>query len=289
MPHALWMLTATGCFSLMALIIKLQAAHFGVAELLFLRLLFSAAWVLLLQRWLGFSLRPDAAPKHARRAAFGSLAMGAWYFTLSTLPMGVSVTLNYLSPIFLGLLLHLGADRQARPGRAQTALIAAGFGGVVLMMNPFGAPLAAGQWLAYAIGMGGALFGALAFKDVKALKQAGQSEWQMVFYFSLFGALLALPFTRPHQLLSKGDGSDFLMLALAGLLGALGQLGISKAFGRGDPMVPASLQYMSVVFAVVLGWTLFGERLDAPRLAGMALVIAAALGSVAFSARARPA
>jgi S-adenosylmethionine uptake transporter len=288
MRNALWMLIATGCFSLMALISKLQAAHFGVGDLLFLRLLFSSAWVVLLQARLKFSLRPDAALGHARRAAFGCLAMGAWYFTLGRLPMGVSVTLNYMSPLFLAMLLHWGADRPTRPGKAQTALLAAGFAGVVLMMNPFAAAPSASQWLAYGIGMSGAVFGAMAFKDVKALKQAGQSEWQMVFYFSLFGALFSLPFTRGLQLLNTGQGSDWAMLGLAGLLGSLGQLGVSKAFGRGDPMVPASVQYMSVVFALMLGWALFDERPDGPRLAGTVLVVATAIGTIALSQRASP-
>ncbi|MBL0920476.1 MAG: DMT family transporter [Hydrogenophaga sp.] len=288
MSSPLWMLMATGCFTLMALIIKLQSARFGVGDLLFLRLAFSAAWVLLLQPFARFDLRTNALGMHARRAAFGCLAMGAWYHTLAVLPMGISVTLNYMSPLFLALLLRLDKNRlAASPTVGQAALLGAGFVGVLVMMNPFGAPAAPGQAMAFVIGIAGALFGAMAFKDVKALKSAGQNEWQMVFYFSLLGALMALPFARVLHTPSSASVFDVLLLALAGLLGALGQLGVSKAFGRGDPMVPASLQYMSVVFSIALGWLVFHEQVTLLRLSGMALVIAAAIGSIALGTRKR--
>ncbi len=288
MFSALWMLVAAGCFTLMALIIKLQSNHFGVGDLLFLRLASSAAWVLLLQRLVRFTLRSTAIGLHTRRAAFGCLAMGAWYYTLGRLPMGVSVTLNYMSPLFLGLLLHFDKHHQNAPTGGQMALLGVGFIGVLVMMNPFGASMDMGQAKVFAIGVMGALCGAMAFKDVRQLKGAGQNEWQMVFYFSLLGALLSLPFTSVLHTPQTAGASDFLLLGLAGLLGAMGQLGVSKAFGRGDPMVPASLQYTSVVFSLGLGWLLFQEPLGAQRLAGMALVIAAAIGAIALAARKHP-
>lgn len=289
MTSVLWMLLASGCFTLMALIIKLQSAHFGVGDLLFLRLACSAAWVLLLQRFMRFGLRTTALGLHARRAAFACLAMGAWYHTLGVLPMSVSVTLNYMSPLFLGALLHLDKHHENGPTARQAALLGLGFIGVLIMMNPFGAAMDKGQALAFAIGLAGALCGAMAFKDVKRLKAADQNEWQMVFYFCLLGTLFSLPFTRVLHAPVNAGVNDFLLLALAGLLGAWGQLGVSKAFGRGDPMIPASLQYTSVVLSLLLGWLWFREALDARRVVGMAVVVMAAIGAIALAERKRAA
>ena len=89
-----------------------------------------------------------------------------------------------------------------------------------------------------------------------------------------------------RELFSDGPGADYLLPALAGLLGFLGQFGVSKAFGRGDPLVPAAVQYGSVVFALVLDWTLFDRHLTGLPLLGMGLVIAAALATVVRGARA---
>jgi len=288
MSSALWMLIASACFTLMALIIKQQSDHFGVGDLLFLRLACSAGWVLLLQRLMRFPLRTTAIGLHARRAAFGCVAMGAWYHTLGALPLGVSVTLNYMSPLFLGLLLHLDKDYRNAPTARQTVLLCVGFMGVLIMMNPFGNDMDLGQATAFAIGVLGALFGAMAFKDVKRLKAAEQNEWQMVFYFCLLGALLSLPFTSALHTSMTIDARDFGWLALAGWLGAWGQWGVSKAFGRGDPMVPASLQYTSVVLSLLLGWLFFQEQLGVQRLAGMAVVVLAAIGAIALAGRKRP-
>jgi len=53
-------------------------------------------------------------------------------------------------------------------------------------------------------------------------------------------------------------------------------------------MVPASLQYTSVVLSLAIGWLLFQEQLGAQRMAGMAVVVAAAMGAIALAARKRP-
>lgn len=280
-----WMLLATAAFTAMASIIKSRSADLGAADLLFLRLGFSAVWVALLQRFMRFQLKTRVPLLHVRRAALGCVAMGAWYHTLGVLPMGVSVTLNYMSPLFLGLFLLCGREQALRPSLGQMGLLGIGFAGVLLMMIPMGKAGASLEPVACTIGMLGALCGALAFKDVRVLKAAGESEWQMVFHFSLMGALISLPFTdllhRPGVL----RATDTAWLSLAGLFGALGQLGVSKAFGRGDPMVPASMQYLSVVYAVALGWMFFHESLGWAHLAGIALVVGGAAGTLVMGSR----
>lgn len=283
MFSALWMLGASGCFTLMALIIKIQSARLGIGDLLFLRLISSALWVLLFKLVIGFHLRTQATGLHLRRAACGCAAMAAWYHTLGTLPMGVSVTLNYMSPLFLGALLYFTQSGQDAPSKRQIGTLVLGFAGVAFMMNPFGTEFEVKHLSAYGIGLMGALLGAMAFKDVRVLKAAGETEWQMVFYFSLLGAALSLPFTQLRQLPATTTPSDIVMLVLAGLLGAIGQLGVSKAFSKGDPMVPAAIQYTSVVFSVSMGWMFFRELLSACRLVGMLLVVVAAVYATASS------
>lgn len=288
MFSALWMLGATGCFTFMALVIKLLSDRFGVGDLLFLRLACSALWVLLFQQVIGFNLRTRATGLHLRRAACGCVAMAAWYHTLGTLPMGISVTLNYMSPLFLGALLHLTRAQDAAPTRKQICMLGLGFAGVVLMMNPFETGLEAAHLSAYGVGIMGAMFGAMAFRDVKVLKAAGETEWQMVFYFSLLGAALSLPFTQLQHLPEIGNRTDAWQMLLAGLLGAIGQLCVSKAFTQGDPMVPAAIQYTSVVFSALLGWLVFQELMDFHRLAGMTLVVVAAVSATALGIKKLP-
>lgn len=275
---ALWMLLATSAFTLMAFIIKLQSARMPVADILFVRCASSALLVLACQPLLGFVLRSRAVGLHVRRGVCGLVAMAIWYHTLGVLPMAVSVTLNYMSPLFLGLVL-LATDRSAqRPGPAELACLALGFVGVVVLLNPLGADAA--NRGAIALGVLGAAMAALAFKDVRALKAAGENEWQMVFFFSLVAALGALPFTALARLDASAGLVSHAWVAVAGVLGAAGQWGVSKAFGSGDAVVAASMQYLSVVFSLGLSWLALGEAVSAPALAGMALIVAAAVLTV---------
>lgn len=275
---ALWMLLATSAFTLMAFIIKLQSARMPVADLLFVRCASSALLVLACQPLLGFALRSRAIGLHVRRGVCGLVAMAIWYHTLGVLPMAVSVTLNYMSPLFLGLVL-LATDRGAQqPSAAELACLALGFVGVVVLLNPMGT--GAGPRGAIALGVLGAAMAALAFKDVRALKTAGENEWQMVFFFSLVAALGALPFTALVRLDTSAGLTSHAWVVLAGLLGALGQWGVSKAFGSGDAVVAASMQYLSVVMSLGLSWLALGEAVSAQALAGVAMIVAAAVLTV---------
>ncbi len=286
MYSVLWMLLSTISFTLMAFIIKLQTKHFSVPDILFVRSAASIVFVLLLQQLLRFPLRTQVFSIHARRSLFGMVSMSTWYYTLGVLPMGVSVTLNYLSPLFLGLIMY-GLDRSgSRPTRTEIVFIVLGFVGVIVLLNPFGSALRANDVLPVLLGVVAAVIAALAFKDVRVLKKAGQNEWQMVFYFSTVATVLSLPLTSFARLEFGGNLQGFFFLTLAGVLGALGQWGVSKAFGSGDQIVAASLQYMSVIFSLLLSWLALGEAVSLAQLCGIVIIVTAAILTIV--ARGRP-
>ena len=275
-----WMLLATGSFTLMAYIIKIQSGNFGILDILFYRSIASVAWVLVLYSLLRFPLRTRVFPVHVRRSLCGMVAMGTWYYTLGVLPMGVSVTLNYMSPLFLALILFFAGAKEERPGGRDLTYILLGFLGVACILDPLGADLSRRDALAVLCGVAAAFVAALAFKDVKILKRAGENEWQMVFYFSLTSAGMAYPLTSVARLDFSGPPSGYMALLLAGVLGALGQFAVSKAFGAGNQMVAASMQYLSVIFSLLLSWYALGETVSGSQLLGIAIIVASALLTV---------
>ena len=281
----LWMLLATSSFTLMAFIIKLEAKHFSVPDILFIRSASSIFFVLLIRSVLRFQLRTNVFGIHARRSLFGLVSMATWYYTLGVLPMGVSVTLNYLSPLFLGLILYLFESSSNKPSKKEIAYILLGFFGVIVLLNPFGGSLRSSDVFPVVLGVCASMIAALAFKDVRVLKNSGQNEWQMVFYFSTMAAILSFPLTSLAQGHISNDIQGYLLLMLAGVLGALGQFGVSKAFGSGDQIVAASLQYMTVVFSLLLSWLALGEKVSLAQLSGIFVIVTAAVLNI--SARGR--
>lgn len=71
-------------------------------------------------------------------------------------------------------------------------------------------------------------------------------------------------------------GADALWLLLAaGALGNVGYWCVTQAARVGEVSAIAPFRYSRLVFAVVLGWLVFGERPDAAMIVGSALVVGA--------------
>lgn len=213
------------------------------------------------------------------------VSMATWYYTLGVLPMGISVTLNYMSPIFLGLILMVSSGPGKRPSLWEILCIIFGFMGVVLILDPMDSNLEGIAVFAVVAGVAASFVAALAFKDVKVLKMSGQNEWQMVFYFSLVSAVVAYPMTATARFDFSGHTAGYAMLLLAGVFGALGQLGVSKAFGSGNQILSSSMQYMSVIFSLAISWFWLGERVSAMQMLGIMVIVSSAIMTFFISSR----
>ena len=73
-----------------------------------------------------------------------------------------------------------------------------------------------------------------------------------------------------------------------GLLAALGQLCMTKAYSSGATLVVANLQYSGIVFAALYGLFLFGDQIPLVGWAGMALIIASGIAATALRNRTLP-
>ena len=86
----------------------------------------------------------------------------------------------------------------------------------------------------------------------------------------LNGALMLFDFRVP-------EGRDLAALALAGVLGGAGHLGLMAAMRLAPANRVAPVQYSQIVWAVILGTLFFAERPDGIALSGIALVAACGL------------
>ena len=79
-----------------------------------------------------------------------------------------------------------------------------------------------------------------------------------------------------------------LWLLPIGILAALGQLSMTRAYTRGATMVVANLQYSGIVFAALFGLFLFGDQIPLIGWLGMGLIIVSGITATALRARAMP-
>jgi len=277
------MVLATMLFACMGVCVKLASQHFGTAAVVSARGLVGAIMMAAIAYASGTSLQTKVPMLHVKRGLAGVLALTLWFYCIGHLPLATAVTLNYMSSVWLAayLLIRAGLFGEGRVDKRLVLAIAVGFVGVGLVLHP---TIGRDQILAGLLGIGSGILAAMAYVQVTALGRAGENEVRVVFYFSLMGTLLgALTWLIPGQTnpTSLPDIPSWAWAALIGVgaFATIAQLLMTRAYAQGRMLVNASLQYLGIVHASLFGMLLFGEKLTADGLLGMALIVGAGMAS----------
>ena len=81
------------------------------------------------------------------------------------------------------------------------------------------------------------------------------------------------------------QGWDWLFLFLVGVFSQIGQMFLTNALQRERVAGIAIVNYTGLVYAITIGWIVFGEEQGIVSLAGMSLVVAGVLFSVLYGRR----
>ena len=289
------MVLATVLFACMGVCVKLASSHFGTAAVVGMRGLVGAVLMAAIAWGTGTSLRTSVPRLHVQRGVSGVLALSLWFYCIGHLPLATAVTLNYMSSVWMAVFL-IGqvawARHQGREGRRVdprlVAAIAVGFAGVALVLHP---TLARDQLGAGLVGLVSGMLAAVAYVQVTALGRAGEPEVRVVFHFSLMGTVLgaglgvieAWTQGTPHaDALAHIPAMAWAELIGVGAFATLAQLLMTRAYARGSMLVNASLQYLGIVHASLLGMWLFQEHLGLDSVLGMLLIVGAGMAATRF-------
>ena len=196
------------------------------------------------------------------------------FFAISHLPLSTAISLNYTAPLFIaGWMLAQGGS-QRDPVRIVAVLL--GFLGVIAVLRP---SIGQDHWFAAMLGLGAGALSAVAMMQIRELGRVGEPEWRTVLIFSCGVCLtslvgLAIEGWRNIDLVA------WAALFGVGVLGLVGQLAMTLAFGLGSALLTAALQYTTIIFAALLGIVFWGDLPDAIAWGGMALIIASGLLSI---------
>jgi drug/metabolite transporter (DMT)-like permease len=274
------MVAASLLFACMGVCVKLGAAQFSAAELVFWRGFIAT---LLIGSYVVLRRLPLATP-HARthvvRGLSGFVSLVMYFYAISMIPLAAAVTLNYTSPLFLALLLALWVKEPVR--RGFYGVLAVGFVGVILLLQP---TLARDQWLGAVFGLGSGIISSVAYLNVRRLGELGEPEWRTVFYFSAMATLGGLPWLLTASPFHAIDLRGWLLLLGVGGFGLLAQLCMTAAYKRGKTLTSASLAYSTVVFSSAFGMLLWGETLPWVGWAGVVMIVASGLFATVLSRR----
>jgi S-adenosylmethionine uptake transporter len=198
-------------------------------------------------------------------SAVGSIAA---VVAFTALPMAEAFALIFLLPIFVTILSVLVLKEVV--GWRRWSAVVAGFVGVLVVLRPGFRVLGIGHLAAIVCGLSGAV-------SMIALRLAGPHEKRLTLYGAgmvgsmlVAGLLMLANFRWP-------DLAQWGLLLGYGLLAALGSVLLMLATQKAPANHVAPTQYSQMLWAVLLGYVVFHDRLDWPMAIGIAIILGAGL------------
>lgn len=257
------MVAATLLFTTMGVLVK-HLHHIPAHEVVFFRagVTLVLTWVVL--RRAGVSPWGNNRRLLLARGAAGTVALLIYFYTLQKLPLASAVTVQYLSPLFtvLGAGLFLGEPATPRQWRYFSLCFAG-----VMLLKGFDPRIALSD---LALGVLAAALAGVAYNLVRQLK-GSDIPLVVVFYFPLVTFPVIGPYTLTHWVMPRGW--DWLWLLGIGLLTQAAQVSLTKAYHLERAANVSHLTYLGTLWALLLGYLLFGETIPLPALGGIGLVV----------------
>jgi len=210
------------------------------------------------------------------RGMFGTTALYFFFVTLQQMPIASAQTIQYLSPIFTATIAIFVLKESVRP--TQWFFYAIAFAGV-LLIERFDARI---ETLYLAFGVLSAFCSGVAYNLVRSMR-GKEHPLTVVLHFQMIGAIVG--FVSLFFQWEMPVGWDWLFLFLIGVFSQLGQIFLTDALQRERIAGVAIVNYTGLVYALTIGWIVFGETQGIMSIAGMLLVVLGVLLSVLYGRR----
>jgi len=269
-------------FAVMSALIRYLGARYPIGEVVFYRSAFALVPILLIYAWRGelaATVRTERPFGQVGRGVLSIVGMFCSFGALARLPLIEANAISFTSPLASVALAALVLRERVRIYRWSAVTV--GFLGVLVVL----APHLSGDQLSVAMagtaGVAGALY-ALAGSITNAASVI-QTRWltqsettsSIVFYFSVICAFAGLA-TWPLGWVTPTAG-ELAILAGIGFLGGTGHIFLTESYRCASASMLAPFDYTSMIWALVLGYALFGETPTPMIVLGSAIIAAAGL------------
>ncbi|MCB1744767.1 MAG: DMT family transporter [Gammaproteobacteria bacterium] len=244
----------------------------NLAEVMFYKGALSVPWSLALHRLMGNSLGSLASARPGLTTLRTTIGVVCTVFvTLSVhyLPLAEALAVIFLSPV---LLTALSAPMlNERVGWRRWLAVLAGFLGVLLITEPGQAPL---SWT-IALPLMAALSGAL--RDIYTRKLGGIDPPTTTLFWSMVASMVVGALAIPVLGLGWPAAAAWPLFLVASLLVVVAMWLIILAFQLASGSVIAPFRYLSLVWAGLIGFLVWGDVPSAMKIAGAAVVCGSGL------------
>jgi drug/metabolite transporter (DMT)-like permease len=208
--------------------------------------------------------------------------MFSGFTALILLPLADATAISYAAPLFTVVLAALILKETVRIYR--WSAVGVGFIGVVVMLVPqFEAGASASDWrmIGAAFGLLGAVCAGFATIETRKLTER-ESTGAIVSYFMLLTTLIGLitilgGWIAPQFAWKWPNSWDAGLFVMLGVMGGIGQITLTQSFRYADASLIAPFDYISMVWAIAVGWLLFSQLPKTIVVIGASIVVAAGI------------
>ncbi len=263
-------LISTALFVLSGMLVRLLSATIDTFEiLLFRQIVFIIVLLPAIKKNIEVLRKPKKIKLHTLRifSAFVSLYFG--FVTVSNLPFADAQALGFLQVLFVALISRTFLSERMTPSRVLTILI--GFVGVMLIVQPELDNIASPFILTGAINALGAAIAVVCVRKVATT----EPKITLLAYQALFVGFITL--TPAIYNWKWPTWSELNLLILVGLLSSVGQwIGVT-AYKFTEANIVANVQYVSILYSLVLGFFIFAEIPNDLVIIGAIVLLSSAL------------
>jgi len=190
-----------------------------------------------------------------------------FFIAVTYLPLADTVTFYLAAPIYVTALSALFLKEQV--GWRRWSAVAVGFIGVMIALRPSAATL---TWPALI-----AIVGSFSFAVFLIITRMLRGTSDVLMVGGQFGAMLIVAgVVAPFGWIAPSV-RDFGLMMILGVVAMAAFACVNRSLKLAPASVVVPYQYTMIVWAVALGWTVFGDAPDAFTLSGAAVIVAAGL------------
>jgi drug/metabolite transporter (DMT)-like permease len=275
-------LISAALFAVMQALVRYLGSRYPIGQVVFYRSVFAIIPVVLVYAWRGelaAVVRTERPLGQAGRGVLSIAGMFSNFGAVARLPLVESNAIAFSSPLFTVALAALILSERVRVYRWSAVVV--GFVGVLVVLSPH----LSGDELTAAIGGATGLIGVV-YAICGSLTNAGtaiqtrrltqsESTSSIVFYFSLSCALAGLA-TLPFGWVTPSRGEIAALISI-GILGGTGHIFLTESYRFASASLVAPFDYTAMIWALVLGYAMFGETPTSEIVLGSAIIAAAGL------------
>ena len=265
-----YMVAATILFAASSAASKWLVATYPVGEVLFTRTAVSLiTCALFILPRTGFAVfHTQRLSHHVMRSVSQGFSQTFLLIAFSLMPLAGAIAINFSSPLFATLVSALLLKEAV--GMARWAALLVGFCGVLIVTNPGADTFQIGALFALANAV---LYGSVtaAVRGMTATESAETlTLYQLTLLTAFFTLLLPLGWVTPTP-------ADAVWIVFNGASNAVGQYWWTRALHLAPASAVAPFYYLSLIWASVLGFAVWGEIPTVSLIVGSAVVVASGL------------